>query len=211
VRADLFRTVYFHRTVRSIDLSLAEVFADSKRFLFPGNPLEHLAEYLDFTEWSMLVRVAGWARASDPAQRELGLRWRDVLNRKIRWKMACERVVFFEPGTTEHTSVFSDERLFEAAIRARLPKDLKDLPLRFDPPRHVHRPGTRAPAAGQNFLYDPATEQIHSLDDRDLFRQIPVSSRICRIYALDSHHNLALARAMDDLLGGGRADDVTNM
>jgi HD superfamily phosphohydrolase len=211
VRADLFRTVYFHRTVRSIDLALAEVFADSKQFLFPGNPLEHLAEYLEFTEWALLVRVAEWHRASDPAMRDLGQRWRDILSRKIRWKMACERVVFFEPGDTEQTSVFSDERLFEAAIRARLPRDLKDLPLRFDPPRHVHRPGTLAPASGQNFLYDPVTEQIRSLDDRELFRQIPVSSRICRIYALDGRHNLELARAMDDLLGGGRADDATNM
>jgi len=211
VRADLFRTVYFHRTVRSIDLSLAEVFADSKRFLFPGNPLEHLAEYLEFTEWSLLVRVAGWHRAADPALADLGQRWRDILSRRIRWKMACERVVFFEPGDTEQTSVFSDERLFEAAIRARLPRDLKDVPLRFDPPRHVHRPGTRAPASGQNFLYDPVTEQIRSLDDRELFRQIPVSSRICRIYALDGRHNLELARAMDDLLSGSRADDATNM
>jgi hypothetical protein len=211
VRADLFRTVYFHRTVRSIDLSLAEVFHDSKRLVFPGNPLEHLEEYRDFTEWSLLVQVAGWPRAADPVQRELGLRWRDVLHRKIRWKMACERIVFFEPGATEQTSIFSDEHLFEAAIRGRLPPDLKDLPLRFDPPRHVHRPGTRAPASGQNFLYDPATEQIRSLDDRELFRQIPVSSRICRIYALDDRHNLELARAMDDLLGGSRADEVTNM
>jgi hypothetical protein len=211
VRADLFRTVYFHRTVRSIDLSLAEVFADSKQFLFPGNPLDYLAEYQEFTEWALLVRVAGWHRATDPAQRELGLRWRDVLHRKIRWKMACERVVFFEPGDTEQTSVFSDEHLFEAAIRSRLPKELRNLPLRFDPPRHVHRPGTRAPAAGQNYLYDPVTDEIRSLDDRELFRQIPVSSRICRIYALDNGHNLELARAMDDLLGGSRADDATNM
>jgi hypothetical protein len=211
VRADLFRTVYFHRTVRAIDLSLAEVFADSRRFLFPGNPLEHLDEYLDFTEWALLVRVAEWPRSADPAQRELGLRWRDVLRRKIRWKMACERVVFFEPGDTEQTSVFSDEHLFEAAIRSRLPRDLRDLPLRFDPPRHVHRPGTRAPAAGQNFLYDPVTEEIRSLDDRELFRQVPVASRICRIYSLDNRHNVELARAMDDLLGGSRADDATNM
>jgi hypothetical protein len=211
VRADLFRTVYFHRTVRAIDLSLAEVFADSKRFLFPGNPLEHLDEYLDFTEWALLVRVAEWPRSADPAQRELGLRWRDVLRRKIRWKMACERVVFFEPGDTEQTSVFSDEHLFEAAIRSRLPRDLRDLELRFDPPRHVHRPGTRAPAAGQNFLYDPVTEEIRSLDDRELFRQVPVASRICRIYSLDSRHNRELARAMDDLLGSSRADDLTNM
>jgi uncharacterized protein len=211
VRADLFRTVYFHRTVRAIDLSLAEVFADSKQYLFPGNPLENLAEYLDFTEWALLVRVAEWRRSADAAKRELGLRWRSVLDRKIRWKMACERVVFFEPGDTEQTSVFSDEHLFESAIRRRLPRELKDLPLRFDPPRHVHRPGTRAPAAGQNYLYDPVTEQIQSLDHSQLFRQIPVASRICRIYSLDSRHNVELARAMDDLLGGNRADDITNM
>ena len=211
VRADLFRTVYFHRTVRAIDLSLAEVFADSKSFLFPGNPLEHIGDYLEFTEWALLVHVGQWQRAADPVQRDLGVRWRNVLDRKIRWKMACERVVFFEPGDTEQTSVFSDENLFESAIRRRLPRELRDLPLRFDPPRHVHRPGTRAHAAGQNFLFDPVTEQIRSLDDRQLFRQIPVASRICRIYALDGSHNVELARAMDDLLGGSRADDATNM
>ena len=45
VRAELFRAIYFHRTVRAIDLELQELFADSKQRLFPGNPLEHLDEY----------------------------------------------------------------------------------------------------------------------------------------------------------------------
>ena len=36
VRAELFRTIYFHRTVRAIDLTLADLFADSKQYLFPG-------------------------------------------------------------------------------------------------------------------------------------------------------------------------------
>ena len=42
VRAELFRAIYFHRTVRAIDLGLQELFLDSKQYLFPGNPLEHL-------------------------------------------------------------------------------------------------------------------------------------------------------------------------
>ena len=42
VRAELFRTIYFHRTVRAIDLGLQDVFAESKDLLFPGNPLEQL-------------------------------------------------------------------------------------------------------------------------------------------------------------------------
>ena len=72
VRGDLFRTVYYHRTVRAIDLTLQELFVDSKADLFPGNPLDHLDEYLQFTEWSLLVRVADWHRSADPRLRALG-------------------------------------------------------------------------------------------------------------------------------------------
>jgi HD superfamily phosphohydrolase len=211
VRAELFRTIYFHRTVRAIDLTLAELFADSKQHLLPGNPLDHLDAYRSLTEWSLLVRVAEWHRAEDPAMRELGRRWQDFLARKIRWKMACERTVFFKPGETEQTSVFSNEELFEAAVRGRLPASLRDLPLRFDPARHVHRPGAHTPASGLNFLFDPLTGQIRSLDDRELFRQIPQSYRVCRIYALDDRHYVELAAAMDALIGTGSADDATNM
>ncbi len=67
VRAELFRTIYFHRTVRAIDLELKDLFADSRTWLFPGNPLEKLDEYLHFTEWSLLVDVGRWHKSSDPA------------------------------------------------------------------------------------------------------------------------------------------------
>ena len=211
VRAELFRAVYFHRTVRAIDLSLQELFSESKQFLFPGNPLEHLEEYRQLTEWSLLVKVAGWPQSGDPALGQLGERWKRLLDRRIRWKMACERTIFFKPGQPERTSVFSNEQLFEAAMRSHLPAELRDLPLRFDPARHVHRPGVRAPAAGQNFLYDSATAEIRSLDDRELFRQIPLSYRICRIYAEDDSHNAELAAAMDRLTRDSHTDETTNM
>lgn len=211
VRAELFRAVYFHRTVRAIDLSLQELFSESKQFLFPGNPLEHLGEYLRLTEWSLLVRVADWPESDDARLRQLGERWKRLLRRQIRWKMACERTIFFKPGQPERTSVFSNEQLFEAAVRSHLAPELRDLPLRFDPARHVHRPGVLAPAAGQNFLFDSATGEIRSLDDRELFRQIPLSYRICRIYAEDDRHNAELAAAMDRLTRDSHADETTNM
>jgi HD superfamily phosphohydrolase len=211
VRSELFQAVYFHRTVRAIDLSLQELFADSKPHLFPGNPLEHLDAYRELTEWSLLVKVGAWPQSSEAVLRELGERWRRFLARKIRWKMACERTIFFKPGQAEETTVFSNERLFEAAVRSHLPPQWKDVPLRFDSARHVHRPGARAPAAGQNFLYDSATGQIRSLDDRELFRQLPLSYRICRIYAEDDRHNAQLAAVMDRLTTGAGADDATNM
>jgi hypothetical protein len=211
VRADLFRAIYFHRTVRAIDLSLQELFLDSKRHLFPYNPLEHLDEYLHFTEWSLLATVAGWSRSSDPELRTLGDRWSEFLRRKHRWKMACERTIYFSPGQAERASVFSTARSFEGALRDGLPPALRDVPLRFDIARHVHRPGSMAPAADQNFLYDSGTGVIRSLDDRSLFRQIPLSYRICRIYSESHQHQAEISAAMDQLIGTEAIDDPTNM
>ena len=153
VRAELFRAIYFHRTVRAIDLALQELFLDSKQYLFPGNPLEHLDQYQRLTEWSLLMEVARWPESQRPELRELGLRWQQFLRRGLRWKMACEQTVFFAPGEAEQGSVLSNAAAFEAAVRRELPRPLRDLPLRVDTARHVHRPGAHTPAAGQNFLY----------------------------------------------------------
>jgi uncharacterized protein len=210
IRAELFRAIYFHRTVRAIDLGLQELFLESKPFLFPGNPLEHLEAYQQLTEWSMLMQVAEWPKSRDAKLRELGRRWRDFLGRHLRWKMACERTIFFAPGESEQSSVFSNSKSFEAAVRGALPVELKDLPILADTARHVHRPGAHTPASGQNFLFDPVTNQIRSLDDRELFRRIAISYRICRIYALDNRHNAELSAAMDRLTSGS-TDDATNM
>ncbi|HVA49401.1 MAG TPA: HD domain-containing protein [Pirellulales bacterium] len=211
VRAELFRSLYFHRTVRAIDLDLADLFADSRELLFPGNPLEHLDEYQRFTEWSLLIDVARWAESSDAAQRDLGQRWRDLLARRVRWKMACERTLFFSPGVAESSSIFSQAAFVERALRAQLPAELRELPLRVDLARHVHRPGTQGPAAGQNFLYDPGRDEIRELTTSELFRQLPLASRICRVYALCREHHAVLAAALDALVEPNVADEPTNM
>jgi HD superfamily phosphohydrolase len=211
VRAELFRTIYFHRTVRAIDLELQDLFHDSKRFLFPGNPLDHLDEYRHFTEWSLLMQVARWQQSDDPILRDLGERWERLSCRQLHWKMACEQTVFFSPGESERSNVFSSAASFEAAIREALPDDLRNMPLRVDTARHVHRPGAHTPTSGLNFLYDPATSKIHHLDARELFRRISISYRICRIYSQDHEHNAELASAMEQLTQTSGADDATNM
>jgi hypothetical protein len=141
----------------------------------------------------------------------LGLRWQALSGRHLRWKMACERTVFFAPGEAERANVLSSTASFETALRAELPSELKQLPLKVDTARHVHRPGAHTPSAGQNFLYDPATGKIRSLDDRELFRRIAISFRICRIYALDHTHQAELAAALDRITGDTAADEATNM
>ncbi len=211
VRAELFRSIYFHRTVRAIDLTLKDLFADSRAYLYAGNPLESLDRYRGFTEWSLLIDVARWQASDDATQRALGQRWTEFLNRQVPWKMVCQRNLVFGPHDVEASSIFNSALLVEQQLRLLLPVELQRLPLRIDVARHIHRPNTRGPAAGQNFLYDPAREEIRPLTDDQLFRGLPISQRICRVYATDLLHAQAISGAMDQLAGGGVSDDVTNM
>ncbi len=210
VRADLFRSIYFHRTVRAIDLTLADLFAESRELLFPGNPLEHLDAYREFTEWSLLEEVSRWHRSSDAQVRELGHRWQALLCRRIKWKMVCQRTRVFSEQDAEQSSIFSDPLFVEKKIREQLAPELREMPLRVDIARHIHRPHTAGPTGGQNYLYDSAHDRVRPLGANELYGRLPTSHRICRIYATTEDLTAELATALDALIGGS-VDDLTNM
>lgn len=210
-RAHLFRAVYFHRTVRAIDLTLADLFTASKQYLFPGNPAELLPQYRLFTEASLLVDVSRWAEDADAQKRELATAWQQFLQRQIPWTMVCQRSLEFTEDDAERSSIFSDAEFVERKLRQQLPTDLADLPLRIDIARALFRPHTSGPASGQNFLYDSARDAIRALTANQLFQRLPVSQRICRIYAHDRAHAAELAAALDTLIGQPGEDDLTNM
>jgi HD superfamily phosphohydrolase len=210
VRAELFRSVYFHRTVRAIDLALADLFASSKEWLLPGNPLTNLNEYLYLTETSLLVDAQRWAISDDPARRAVGQKWRDLVARKVPWVAVCSRNLVFAKDDSEQASIFSDAALVEHKLRQLLPRELADLPLRVDIARTIFRPHTAGPAAGQNFLFDSAKNRVQPLTAHELYRRLPISHRLCRVYAHSLAHAPQIAAALDTMLGGA-IDDVTNM
>lgn len=209
-RANLFRIIYFHRTVRAFDLALAEIFGPTMDRLFPGNPLEHFDDYLRLTESSLLVDVQRWTGSDDPEMQELGRHWEQIFRRQSAWKMACERTMHFHSGAAERTTIFSEPDLIERRIRERLPKKLREIPMAIDVARHYHRPSGRLPSGGQNFLLDPATGTIQELNDDELFRSLPVSLSICRVYSKDHTHDAALSKALNAVLGEA-GDAPTNM
>ena len=62
-RLFMYQQVYFHRTVRAIDLDLAEVFEASIRALFgTASPADALAAYADLDEYALLHQAALWSR-----------------------------------------------------------------------------------------------------------------------------------------------------
>ncbi|MEZ6147687.1 MAG: HD domain-containing protein [Planctomycetaceae bacterium] len=209
-RANLFRTIYFHRTVRSLDLSLEELFPRTMPHLFQGNPLENLHAYRGLTETSFLVDVGRWADSDDPTVCELGREWRNILCRKVGWKMAVERSFNFHNTAAERTTIFSEPDLVLHRVRQRLPKDLHDIPMKVDVARHYHRPSGRLPAGGQNYLLDPASSTPVELNDDELFRSLPISFIIVRLYTKDHEHDLLIAAALNSVLGDV-VDSKTNM
>lgn len=210
VRGELFRNIYFHRTVRAIDLAMQELFVDSRDRLFPGDPTEHLTQYLRFHESSLMVDVDRWADSPDAETAALGHRWRKLLQREIPWIAICERPIVFGEGDSEQASVFGSPRVAEAALREHLPAKLREIPLRLDIARSVFRPHTQGPSSGQNFRYDSASDRVRPLTTHELFKRLPMSQRICRVYAHNIEHGPAVAAALDKMIGHP-IDDVTNM
>lgn len=211
MRSDLFATIYFHREIRAIDLTLADLFREGKQFLFPGNPLDHLDAYQQFTEFSLLTDVRRWTTADNQQQRELGERWRQLLARQTPWKMACQRSLIFNENDAEQTSVFSSPDLLTTLLAQQLPSDISSADFRVDIARHIHRPHTLGPTAGQNFLYDSSQDRVVPLQASALYKRLPVSQRTCRVYTRDPAHAPAIVSAMKALTSSHGVDDPTNM
>ena len=67
-RLFMYEQVYFHRTVRAIDLDLADAFGPSVRALAgDASPVDGLAAYADLDEYALLHQAARWARGESVA------------------------------------------------------------------------------------------------------------------------------------------------
>jgi uncharacterized protein len=110
----LHQSVYFHRTVRAIDLDLGEVFQPAIEALFgDDSPADRLADYVDLDEYALLHQAARWARGEDVLDgaaagrgepgsgrvpRAVADGWRGILLRRPGWRAEAEIRASYEPG-----------------------------------------------------------------------------------------------------------------
>jgi HD superfamily phosphohydrolase len=108
-RLFLYQQVYFHRTVRAIDLDLAEAFGPSIRAIFGDrSPAEALDAYADLDEYALIHRAARWTRGENVAAApvpgdgrvtlDVAETWRAVLLRRPRWRSEAEIRAEYEAG-----------------------------------------------------------------------------------------------------------------
>jgi HD superfamily phosphohydrolase len=108
-RRFMYQQVYFHRTVRAIDLDLGEVFGPSIRAIFgEGSPADRLGSYADLDEYGLLHQAARWARGEAIAARPtpgdgtvtetIGDAWQAILLRRPTWRSEAEIRAEYEAG-----------------------------------------------------------------------------------------------------------------
>jgi hypothetical protein len=106
-RLFMYQQIYYHRSVRAIDLDLAGVFRPSIQAIFgDGSPADDLGHYADLDEYALLHQAALWARgealSSDPAPGdgtvtpEVGTAWHAILLRRPSWHAAGEQRLNYE-------------------------------------------------------------------------------------------------------------------
>jgi HD superfamily phosphohydrolase len=100
-RRFIYQQVYFHRTVRAIDLDLGAVFGPSVRAIFgDGSPADRLPAYIDLDEYGLLHQAARWARgeriSASPVPGDgtvtpdIADAWQAILLRQPTWRAETE-------------------------------------------------------------------------------------------------------------------------
>lgn len=199
-RLYLYHQVYFHRTVRRIDLQLREVFRPTLDVLLGGNPLERLDRYLALTEWSLLSDVHRWAQGDgDARQRELGQAWEDVVARRLRWKLIYQGHTDARDIPAGALSVTRDQ--FARELRERLPAALRDIVFEVDVAAQESRAFNPMTETADILFYEPLEDRYRQSRVLDLFKRLPVRMALFRIFAHDEAHRHELIKAANEVLG----------
>jgi HD superfamily phosphohydrolase len=201
-RLYLYHQVYFHRTVRRIDLQLREVFRPTIELLLGGNPLERLDRYQVLTEWSLLSDVNRWAHGeADAVRRELGNAWAEVVARRLKWKLVYQGHSDVMDIPSGALSITREE--FARRLRERLPDKLRGIVFEVDVASEESRAFNPMTETADILLYDPLEDRFQQSRVLDLFKRLPVRMALFRIFAHDEVHSRELIKAADDVLAAG--------
>ena len=175
-RLYLYTNIYFHRTVRRIDLTMREIFADTVARVAPGNPLDDLDTYLLLTDWSLLEEVSRWRRTTPGStERRLGDAWERITARKLPWKLAYESLLG------------SDVELSDAHARilAALPSHLGDVAFEVDVASARVAPENPLTDNGLVAIYDPLEGTVEQSRAIELLARLPKHNQLVRVFTND--------------------------
>ncbi len=200
-RLYLYTNVYYHRTTRSIDLQLTEIFPRTIHMLFPYNPAENLDQYCNLTDWSVIEGVRRWRRSRDPEKRDLSRKWDDILTRKLKWRSAYETILTIKDIEIGRAGFIRKEEV-EQKIREGLPEEAREMEFHVDMAHHDPRPLNPLHSEDSPLLiYDPVSKEVSREPLEELFKYIPAKVAICRVYGSVPEYEPILMGAATKALG----------
>lgn len=94
-RLQMYQVCYYHKTVRAFDLLAENLFKDTLTLLDFPHPDDNLRSFLDsfykFDEYTLFETAERWSISENEREKEIGIRWVDIYNRKIEIKLVFER------------------------------------------------------------------------------------------------------------------------
>jgi uncharacterized protein len=185
-RLFMYQQIYFHRTVRAIDLDLAVVFRPSVEAIFgDGSPADRLNAYADLDEYALLHQAALWARGealSDEPKPgdgtvtpEVGRAWRAILLRRPNWRLETEVRRSYEASGREEAIAAAQAELGGLPGVAR-----RGSPAATDPAAGVTIDLAEIDARPSE---DTATDSMLAVVGRNGLPAAPVSRSLARIPA----------------------------
>ncbi|MGZ3523176.1 MAG: HD domain-containing protein [Thermodesulfobacteriota bacterium] len=195
-RLYLYSNVYYHRTTRSIDLQLQEIFRETMEILCPFHPLKELDRYLQLTDWFVMEKVSEWKRSLSPRERQLGEKWAEVLSRKLKWRSVFEEKLTLREMEMGRPVFLKPEEVKER-IKTFLPQRLRGIEFHVDMAHHDPRPLNpwHESEEGTLLIFDPGSQKVSREPLRRLFQYIPAKVAICRVYAPTHRYDQELGRA----------------
>jgi HD superfamily phosphohydrolase len=173
-RLFLYLSIYFHRTVRRIDLEMREIFAETIARILPGDPRQHLDVYAGLTDWSLLETVRAW-HGGDAAERRLAAAWQRITERRLRWRLAFETQLRIGTPT---------EALHEQ-IAAELPSSSRNVRFAVDVARASVAPSNPMDPTGMVAIYDPLRDSVERSRTDELVARLPQHDAIVRVFVDD--------------------------
>ena len=196
-RLYLYNNIYYHRTVRRIDLHMREIFRETIDRILPGNPLDHLDLYQELTDWSLIDTVDGWRHQGGRAA-ELAREWGRIVRRELKWRLIFED--YYEFSSVEEAFVDPEPTDYIRRIREALPQSLAGASFEVDLASVDPRPQNPFNDPFPVNIYNPVSRSVERSAVADLFRRLPIRTTLVRVFTHETGRADALRQAVERAL-----------
>jgi uncharacterized protein len=184
-RFHMYFSVYYHRTVRAIELHMKEIFGETVKQLYKGvNPYENLQIFSRMDDWSLLCDVQDWAHTGNNREKALASEWKDIFDRQpTKWwcihsytKDYAELDELAQIPTSDYWEQLIKEQISSKGNAPAFKVDrVEEDPRRLDPLSDIAD-------LNQVNIYNPGTGRIDSREKGRIANSLPAKSIVFRLY-----------------------------